>query len=179
LYEYEIYDESKGDEESHESKGDETANVDVTIPTVTYDKDSYPIKRKYSYIGLEICPENHTIPLNKIMSLITERGTHDILKKLDPVFIGDGHGNHNEEQCTEWYDIDDNNKMYLNKKHYDRVINKIQEVKLFDTIIDDKLGRLKLNFPQMKKKFESETFCNSTYYGKLKVIEVTGFLKIE
>lgn len=77
-----------------------------------------------------------------------------------------------------YYDIDKDGKMFLNQRHYKNVINKIKKTKLFDKIHKNIIN-VNHAFPQKKEKIIYFDLFYESIYGKLNLLTVHGFLKVD
>lgn len=101
-----------------------------------------------------------------IVKYITQRDTG----KHDVRISGDYGG-----QESEIYVITLDNELKINPSHYEPIMTKTKEIKLFDQIIKNLNN---LNIPNVQRSHEStsENYCNENVYGNFNIIMVYGFL---
>ena len=78
---------------------------------------------------------------------------------------------------TPYCHFDKNNKSFLGPSHYEKVINKVKSIDLFQSIIS-KVNDLDLNLPQVKEGGYVH-FCNEDVYEKSNLVLITGLLRID
>ena len=133
----------------------------LNLEMCTYGPSSY---------GLEICKPNLTI-YDITSELTSGSHTRDTSGLL---YIANGP---NDNDNVKWYGIDDNNKMFLGRKHYIHARKHLEEMKFFNKL-RNKLKTTKLIYPQRKYSFQ-EHFCNEAVYGNLNLIILTGLVKLD
>eukprot|EP01084_Bolivina_argentea_P264572 448185_1 len=75
------------------------------------------------------------------------------------------------------YDIDESNKMILNKRYYKQIVQKINKLNL-NNYVKNNLNSMNYNFHQIKQTY-SNSFCNEEVYGNFNLLVATGFIQID
>ena len=76
----------------------------------------------------------------------------------------------------DYYGIDEDNNLTINREHRQAVIDRVKELKLYKTIIN-MMNNTNFTFPQSDFS-ESDHFCNESYYGKFTLMSLHGFMKM-
>ena len=117
-----------------------------------------------------------SLPINKRLNAFCK--SRDVYHIIDQTIAE----NSKESESKEEKEMKDvravkTKKMILNKRYYD-VILEIKKKYNLEQYVKDQINSMNYNFPQIRKNVE-EFFCNTEFYGKLNIIEATGFIKVE
>jgi hypothetical protein len=157
------YEESVISDDSDDSFDYDYDDDDVKIKTELI---QYDYGDRILYYGFDIC--SNISPLEYIFN---SYHCHD-LKTSEISF------NKKITKKGLYYDIDKNNKMFLNKEHFSKIITKIDEMKLFNKIKSD-MNNIDRIICQHSKQNVNHHFCNENIYGNTNIISVFGFIKME
>ena len=150
----EIVHETKNEQKSENNNIIENRSEYVEIEAIN----------KIIYYGLNICSD-----VSPISGLEDE---YYILEKSEIAC--------NKTSITkyDYYDLDENNKIFLNNQQIDKVIKKIDKIKFFNKVKTD-INKIDFIISQQTNEDIKHSFCNESVYGNLKVITIYGFLKMD
>lgn len=75
------------------------------------------------------------------------------------------------------YYIDSKNRLSLKSYHYGAIINKVEDLKLYEYVIS-KLNSMELIHPQKTNAYKEHFYCNENVYGRFSFLVVYGAIKI-
>lgn len=136
------------------------------IEIVEYDAGTY-VSTNILYFGLELC--DNIDPLKNILF------HYDPVNNFDTTEIA---SNKIISMKNKYYDLDENNMIFLNKEHINPTLDRIDELELFNKIKNN-MNDIDFIFCQQNKEAVDEFFCNESFYGKINILTVYGFMRME
>lgn len=76
------------------------------------------------------------------------------------------------------YYVNSKSKLSLKSYHYEKIIDKVEEIDLYDTVIS-KLNSMSLIHSQKKSHHREHFYCNENVYGTFSFLMIYGALKID
>lgn len=76
------------------------------------------------------------------------------------------------------YYVDSKSKLSLKSYHYEKIIDKVEEIDLYNTVIS-KLNSMSLIHSQKKSHSEGHFYCNENVYGSFSFLMIYGAVQID